>query len=277
MRRRLVLVVMALAACQPTHPAADVVLQIDRETIRWEQFEQYLDANLIDGGGVLASDVMSALFDQYVDERLLERLARDELGGGSTSPPTQAVEHLLLAFPPIVVTEADIEARYRQTRERYTRSERIVLDQFLLDDRDLADGVQQQWAAGAGREELIARFGESEGFQPGQQIEVAESELPAGFAEVLSRLEVGEVSAVLVAEYGFHVFRLVDRLPAGELALEDVQSRLLDEMTNERRQDQIEKLVQLAAGRYNVQVFARNLPFNYDGVYGSQNTASTGS
>src|SRR6202035_1478185 len=58
-------------------PAPDVVAKIGGQEVRYARFESYMAGAVGDPDTVLASDVLTALFDQFLDEQLLARLAAD--------------------------------------------------------------------------------------------------------------------------------------------------------------------------------------------------------
>ena len=71
--------VLLAAACQRSAPPApDAVARLGDAEVRYAEFERYVARSAGDAGDVgLGSDVLSALFDQFLDERLLARLAAD--------------------------------------------------------------------------------------------------------------------------------------------------------------------------------------------------------
>jgi hypothetical protein len=88
-RRWALFAVLLLAACRPgPPPAPDVVARIGETEVRYSEFESYLARTAGDGETVLASDVLSQIFDQFLDEELLVRraaergLVRASAGGG---------------------------------------------------------------------------------------------------------------------------------------------------------------------------------------------------
>ena len=77
-RRWLAAAALVLAACRPgPPPAPDVVARIGETEVRYSEFESYLARTAGDGETVLASDVLSQIFDQFLDEELLVRRAAE--------------------------------------------------------------------------------------------------------------------------------------------------------------------------------------------------------
>jgi hypothetical protein len=264
---------LALAGCQRARPPGpDVVAKIGDSEVRYAQFEAYLRRAVGAGGGagegeegVLASDVLSGLFDQFLDEELLARLAADRR---QTRQTRQTVEQLLesLAAEP---AEAEIAAYYRAHRQEFARPERVRLRQILTDDRAAAERAVRELAAGADFAELARRVSrDPSAASGGEQGELARTDLPPVFAEVIFALSPGEVSRVVPADYGFHVFQVTERLPAEVAPLPQVRGEIAERLRRDRADRRLRELMEEARSAHEVTVYERNLPFNYKGFYG---------
>ena len=65
------------AACsrQPPAPGPDVVARLAGDDVRYADFEGYLRGNVGESAGALASEALSNLFDRFLTEAALTRLA----------------------------------------------------------------------------------------------------------------------------------------------------------------------------------------------------------
>jgi parvulin-like peptidyl-prolyl isomerase len=165
-----------------------------------------------------------------------------------------------------------VEAWYAAHRDEFRRPERVRLRQILVETRQQAESLRARILAGADFAAVAAAASEDPdvGATAGFQGELYRGDLPPAFADLIFELEPGQVSEVVEAEYGFHLFEVSERLPAETLPLEavrdDVERRLLQEAADRR----LTALAEEARRRYDVAVWDRNLPFNYRGVYGDQ-------
>ncbi len=268
------------AACRrEAPPAPDVVATVDAEEVRWEEFQRYLRRHLGDDGASLGSDVLSELFDQFLSERLLARLSVErglvpEIPARARSGVSRrhAVDRLLAAAEPSGGPEIDaaaVAAYYDEHREDFRRPARVRLRQILVEDRGTADRALARIRAGTPFERVAAELEEDPevAATAGPQGDLAREDLPPAFADAIFALAPGETSDVLQADYGFHLFQVVARLPAeveplGE-ARAEIERRLRQQATDRR----LRELVEAARQRYDVTVFKRNLPFNYRGTY----------
>ncbi|HEX5760311.1 MAG TPA: hypothetical protein VF121_14075, partial [Thermoanaerobaculia bacterium] len=67
--------------------------------------------------------------------------------------------------------------------------------------------------------------------------------------------------------YGFHLFQVVERLPAAVVPLAAARPEIVRRLRRERADRRLRALVEEARGRYTVAVYERNLPFHYQGNY----------
>ncbi len=277
MSRPAVLLALGLAlagtaiACRrrPPPPAPDVAARAGGDAIRYGEFQDYLSRTLGDPDTVLTSDVLSKLFDQFLEERLLLRLAveRGLVAGGAA--PRQASDALLrqAAGPP--PGTAEIAAYYRAHRQEFARPERVRLRQILTEDRGTAERALRAIQRGEDFQAVARRLSRDAGAAGGgYQGELARADLPPAFVEAIFGLRPGEVSRVMPADYGFHIFQVVERLPEEVMPLAAATGEIAARLRRERADRARASLVQQARARYNAEVYERNLPFEYEGSYG---------
>ena len=81
------------------------------------------------------------------------------------------------------------------------------------------------------------------------------------------RLHEGEVSGVLQADYGFHLFQVVRRHPAQLAELDEVREEIRVQLRQRETDREMAALLAEARQRFPVRVFPHNFPFNYEGFY----------
>ncbi len=295
----LLLATMLLAACdrEPTI-AADIAMTIDGEEIRYERFDDYLRRN-VEADLPLDGDVRSRLFDRYLDEQLLIRLAVDSgmtfpdppplqappaaRGPGPRDPlaavdQRQAIGFLLRGHPPREWSEAELAAFYEAHRERYERHEEVHLRQILVDDRERAEEARRALARGEDFARVAARLSQEPKAQlGGDQGRLAREDLPPAFADVIFGLEPGEVTDVIAADYGFHLFQVLERYPAEALTLAQVAGEIRRILERRHVDELVAGFIEEARGRYNVEVYLTNLPFDYRGFYANRDKTRSSS
>lgn len=273
----IVVLLAAAAGCrQEPVVAPERVATIAAEDVHWEEFERYLERHLGESGASLGSDVLSELFDQFISERLLVSLAIERglvaaRSTGGAGLPRRAVDRLLSAAArdEPEPTAHDAAAFYAMHRHDFERPARVRLRQILLDDRATAERALAEVRAGASFDAVGARLAADPAVvaDAGYQGELSRDDLPRALADVIFSLAPGEVSEVVAAEYGFHLFQVVERLAAETVPIDQARPEIERRMRQDAADRLLERLVDEARRRYAVSVHDRNLPFNYRGRY----------
>jgi parvulin-like peptidyl-prolyl isomerase len=247
--------------------ASDVVVSIDGELIAYGDFEAYLRANVGPEEADLSADTLSGLFDQFLDELLLVRLA---IEGGLVDgdiDQRQALAYLLRDAPQ-GWSRVEVEAFYRAHLRDYTRPERVHVRQILAADRKVLEEAQRALANGEAFVEVAVRLSEGpKAHLGGDQGTLARDDLPPKFADLIFPLAPGETTDMIKTDYGFIVFQVVERRPALTMTLEEAEPDIRRRLEEQRVDQQIGSFIQDARERYNVEVFPQNLPFDYQGTY----------
>jgi parvulin-like peptidyl-prolyl isomerase len=257
-----------LACARERLTARDAVARLGEAEVRYPEVEAYFKQSVGEVGPALGSDVLSRLFDQFLEERLLIELARARgLAAGGASA-LGASEALLAAEPPPAPAEAEVGTYYAAHPAEFMLPERLELRQILVEDREAAEQVRAELAAGVDFTTVAARFARDRGAVAGLAgSELGRDDLPPAIAEVVFRLRPGETSRVVQADYGFHVFQLVARHAPRVVPLEEAAAEIRAALARRAADARLEQLVAEARTRYDVEVYARNLPFNYQGAF----------
>ncbi len=271
-----ILAVCLVSNCrQPPSIAADVAVLIHGEEMHYDQFEAYLRENDAGADASLESAVLSRLFDQFLDQQLLIRLAVER---GLVEPGVglrEAAELVLADFPKTSWTEEQLEAYYRAHEAEYQHPEEVYLRQILVADREVAEEAHAAITSGEDFTQVAARFSQEPNAQMGgDQGRLAREDLPPTFADAIFDLAAGEVTDIVTADYGFHIFQVVERYPAEVQPLEDVIDSIRQALERQRVDEIVAGFIAEARERYNVVVFPSNIPFDYQGDYAHRDSTN---
>ena len=266
------LLLLWLAACdRPAAPSPGTAASVDGAPVSYAEFEAYLERNLSGVNPTLPADVLSGLFDQFLDEQLLARLAVERELASPEAPVRRAVTALMRAEERSVEPTADQVAEYyAEHRSRFTRPERVRLAQILVEDRAAAEEAGRALAAGESFEAVARRLSEDPSAERGgDQGELGRGNLTSPFADIIFALSPGQTSDIVEADYGFHIFKVTERLPPQVLPLSSVDEEIRDTLRRAAVENRVERLLAEARSRYNPVVYEVNLPFEYTGRYHS--------
>ena len=263
---------LTATSCQQAVPVSpDAVARLGESEVRYAEFERYVARNVGDTGIALGSDVLSELLDQFLDERLLARLAAERGLVPPSAAPRQATDALLKADLRREAGAGEIARYYAAHPQEFTRPEQVRLRQILTEDRAAAEAARREIVEGAPFEEVARRLSSGpRADSGGYQGELARGDLPPSFADLIFSLKPGEVSPVVPAEYGFHLFQVIEREPAQRVPLAAAREEILARLRQQNADQLLRSLVQAARSRYNVKVYERNLPFGYAGSYSDE-------
>jgi len=178
-----IVTVLTLVGCAETlPPESRVVLEIAGRSITLGEFDTFLKSSVQQESPVLSSEVMAALFEQFVEEQLLLRAADDagiradpkivaermaalrsvpEDDSGTSSIPVEArssddavaeslerqvrIERLVSAeaLAAVEIEESDIAAYYDSHRQDFVRPETVDVSQILVETEELAQELRQ--------------------------------------------------------------------------------------------------------------------------------------
>lgn len=158
----------------------------------------------------------------------LERRTRDAV----------IIERLLQGqvFDRIALTEAEIRAAYEQHADDYAEPEQVHAAQIVVKGLDEAKRLQQQLWAGKKFQDLARRYSLAPEAKVGGDLGFfAKGQMPPAFDEVF-RLAVGQVSEVISTDYGFHLFKVLEKRAPRRRELNEVREVVERKLLLERKE-----------------------------------------
>ncbi len=146
----------------------------------------------------------------------------------------------------LTVTPSEVRRYYNAHIDEFTRPEQVRARQIVVSSEGEADNILSLLRQGADFAALARqRSTAPEAVNGGDLGFFAEGEMPQEFNEVF-RLRPKEVSGVVKSPYGFHIFKLEERRPAGTRSLEEVykeiEARLYQEKQEKRHRQWMNEL-----------------------------------
>ncbi|MDP3231977.1 MAG: peptidyl-prolyl cis-trans isomerase [Myxococcales bacterium] len=170
------------------------------------------------------------------------------------------VERLLAdqVFSRVAVTEEQIRAAYDENPDAWMEPEQLHAQQIVVKGLDEAKRLQQLLWQGKKFPDLARRYSLSPDAKVGGDLGFFKrGELPQAFDDAIFRLGAGQVSEVVSTEYGFHLFKLVEKKPARKRELAEVrgtiEQKLLTAVRAERQTAFVKALRDKAQVKVNEQ------------------------
>jgi peptidyl-prolyl cis-trans isomerase C len=196
------------------------------------------------------SDVMERAISEHVTER--EVKAKIEIPDARVRdfyetnrarfqvPETLRVAHVLLA-----------------TIDPATRRE-LPTDK-KLEKRALADKVITRARAGEDFAALAKEFSDDPGTKDkGGELRLVRGQAAPEFEGAAASLATGQISGVVVTAFGFHVLKLLERLPPRTFEFAEVETRIREVLTAEEMEKQMPAYLDKVRQEADVQILKRN-------------------
>ncbi|MBL9038720.1 MAG: peptidyl-prolyl cis-trans isomerase [Archangium sp.] len=203
---------------------------------------------------------MLALASEYAANTFDEVLAQTHTSRTELARKTR--EQLLIeklfqeaVFSRIAVTEDAIRRAYDEHPEAYTEPEQVHAQQIVVKGLDEAKRIQQQLWQGKKFADLARRYSLSPDAKVGGDLGVfRRGEMPQAFDEVVFKLAPGGLSDVVSTEYGFHVFKVLEKKPARKRDLPEVRAAIEQKLVAELRAERQREFVAGLRAKADVKV-----------------------
>jgi peptidyl-prolyl cis-trans isomerase C/foldase protein PrsA len=171
----------------------------------------------------------------------------------------QLVIEKLLAeqvFARVAVTEEQIRRAYDENPDAWMEPEQVHAQQIVVKGLDEAKRLQQLLWQGKKFSDLARKYSLSPDGKVGGDLGFFKrGEMPPAFDDAIFRLSVGGTSDVVSTDYGFHLFRLIEKKPARKRELAEVRAaieqKLLSTLRSEKQASYVKALRDKAQVKVN--------------------------
>ena len=235
---------LALAAGCASEPPPDddpVILSHRDQVVRRSAFDRHLAAVEAHGELVVDSEVRQALFQAFIEERVvvLEARVRGLVAEGSPPEDERFAAQQLLAEASrqaAPVAEDDIARFFELHREEFQTSETVTLRQILVPTLNEARDLRRRLLKDRRSFETLARTRSRapEASEAGLMGVYSRGELPSELEKIAFEMRVGGTSGIVITPLGYHVLRLDARQQARERTLEECQDEIRSRLEQDR-------------------------------------------
>jgi parvulin-like peptidyl-prolyl isomerase len=272
---------------------------LNAQDIHRDEFEQFLASKMGDiGAGEISDSIRSQMFDEYLKRRLvLDEAAR--MGLSVTSAEVQQSAQDNAQMKPSVATAVAreemvrdllVEKYYRQIAQRDVRVSPEEIQQYIeknqarltdrpgflvreirVQSREEADRLHREVTEGRRDFASVARLhSDAPNAEQSGLTRYDEGQLPDVLEKAVQPLRPGDVSPVIESNYGFHMFKLEQRvLPHApeerRSQLDDRRAQLTEELISRRNQQAVDKEIERITSEAKIQITDSALGFPYTG------------
>jgi len=141
--------------------------------------------------------------------------------------------------PKITIPEEELTAHHQAHQEEFHVQERVRVRQIVLSNKDEAKKVRERLTVGNEDFGLVAQeVSLSPDAEQGGEIGIfSRGEMPDEFDEICFSLQIEEISSVVKSPYGYHIFRVEERFPAGMLSFKESREIIMNKIFLEKREE----------------------------------------
>lgn len=162
--------------------------------------------------------------------------------------------------PKIRVNLNEVQQYYATHRQEFAVPEQVRVRHMVTDSLAKAEEIHKRLVAGENFAKLAVNHSLSPDRAKGGDLGFfARGTFPKEFDESCFRLEKGQISPIVKSDYGYHVFKLLDRKPAGIKELKDVTAIIHQRLFEDRLAKHYQEWMTLARRAIPVKVHADNL------------------
>lgn len=146
------------------------------------------------------------------------------------------IDQILIPEKP---SDREVETEYRRNRSSWREPDRVHCRQIVTSSRAKAEKILSLLKKGGNFAALAQQYSESPDRENGGDLGwVAHGELPTIMDEACFRYGTGDTSGIVASDYGFHIFRVIEKKPARSLTLKEARP-LIEKDWLERHRDEI--------------------------------------
>lgn len=244
----LFLIGLLLAACPARTPSQMAVAQVNGEKILLEDFQKALAEEEWKFGGEIDFSKQKVL-DDLIQKRLL---LQEALRRGMVVTPGEADQEMkrwgktmenfreerlveiklkklmnAIMEEKIALSQEDLKIYYESHLEAFRHPEQVHARQIVTDSMEKALALREMILGGSPFEEVAQKYSMSPDRKKGGDLGwFGRETMPPEFDQICFHLPVGSISPVVKTPYGFHMFQVLERRPAGQFPLSEVEGEI---------------------------------------------------
>ena len=246
--------------------------RIGAQTVEIAAFQAYVSDVTGEAWQAVSSRVLSGLLDQYLDRQVVFEAARGrevELPGNSSTLGPSEVQWLLdeLCGPAPGLIEDEIAAEVGR-RVEIERPVKAHVRQLLVDSHE--EGLEALRLLNEGEDfvEVSRNMSRAPNAADGGELGFFDQgSLSPEIDAVIFSLAPGEFSEPVQGPSGYHVFHVLEVIPAGPPDLAEVEAVVRSELTQIGIREHTHGCIRRLANEIEIEIYGTNLWFPYTGRY----------
>lgn len=155
------------------------------------------------------------------------------------------------------VTDAEIAAYFKENKGQYGQAEQVKASHILVDTKELAADIEKKLAQGQDFAQLAKQYStdDSNKAKGGELGYFKKGQMAEAFEKAVFAMKVGEISQPVQTQYGYHIIKLEDKIPAQEAKLEDCKDKIKATLVEQKVQEAADSWLQKKYAEYKIETF----------------------
>ena len=288
--------------CRGASDRSPVIVTLNGQEIHRDEFERFLALKM---GELSTVEVPESIRSQMLDEYIKRRLVLDEAARAGLGVTSAEMEHGSQDNPQIKSTVASaatreelardslVEKYYRQivlrdvrvsaeevrqyiekNQSRLTGRPGFLVREIRVGSREEADRLRSEVTEGRRDFASVARLhSDAPNAERSGLARYDEGQLPDVLEKAVRQLGPGDVSPVIESNYGFHIFKLEQRIQPHSpeerrSQLDDRRAQLTEELIARKNQQAVDKALERLTSEATIKINDSALGFTYTGQLG---------
>jgi peptidyl-prolyl cis-trans isomerase C len=256
-------------------PRGNALASVGGQRLEIAPFQTYVGEVTGENWQAVSARVTSRLLDQYLDRQVVLEAARKqdvEVSDLTTVMGPSEVQWLIdeLCGSAPDPSSAEIASEVARRAET-TRPARAHVRQLLVDSHEQGLEALQRLSAGESFLEVSRQMSRAPNAAEGGELGYFDQgSLPPEIDEVIFSVAPGAFSEPVQGPSGYHVFQVLEVIPAGPPDLAEVEATVRTELAQVRVREHIQGCIEGLASEIGIEIYAKHLWFPYTGRYAEE-------
>lgn len=159
-------------------------------------------------------------------------------------------------FNEIAISEEEIKAFYDENKSLYKRPEMVQASHILVDSEEKANEILEDITDGLSFEDAAKEFSSCPSKQEGGALgQFGKGQMVKEFEDAAFAMRVGEISAPVKTQFGYHIIKLTENLPARNAEFEEVYQEVKDNCFAVKQENVYKSRKEELSKKYDVVIF----------------------
>ncbi len=159
-------------------------------------------------------------------------------------------------FNEITISDEEVKAFYDENKGLYNRPEMVKASHILVDSEEKANDILEDITDGLSFEDAAKEFSSCPSKQEGGALgQFGKGQMVKEFEDAAFTMRVGEISAPIKTQFGYHIIKLTEHLPARSAEFEEVYQEVKDNCFAVKQENVYKNRKEELSKKYDVVIF----------------------